>query len=87
MTKIWFKEKNYGYGWYPSTWQGWSVLALYLLDFALIMLRADKTSNSTNDTLIGVFIPIIIITIILLVICYLKGETPHWNWGNKKRRK
>lgn len=23
--KLWFKAKNYGWGWYPVTWEGWTV--------------------------------------------------------------
>ncbi len=28
--KYWFKAKNYGWGWYPATWQGWLILAGFI---------------------------------------------------------
>jgi len=26
----WFRKKTIGYGWTPSTWQGWGVIALLM---------------------------------------------------------
>ena len=30
--RYWFPAKRYGWGWsFPTTWQGWLVMALYLI--------------------------------------------------------
>ena len=29
--KLWFKAKNYGWGWYPASREGWLVTGAYLL--------------------------------------------------------
>jgi len=81
MTKIWFKAKRYGWGWYPSTWQGWIVLLAFILAEIFSFNKIDSVSHSVSDTLIN-FIPLTIILIIILIaVCYLKGEKPRWRWG------
>jgi len=83
--KLWFKRKRYGWGWPPSTWQGWLVIAVYT---ALVcgypaVFGADKNSFS-----MPVFIVITcLLTAGLFFICIKKGEKPHWTWGDDDRRK
>jgi len=82
--KLWFKAKNYGWGWYPITWEGWLVTIIFIL---FITFRANKVSQmfDTNSSFIfRYFFEILFSIIPLLVICYLKGERPSWRWGNKK---
>lgn len=80
---LWFKSKLYGWGWMPVRWQGWAVVGVYLLAIIKIFLAIDATSHSNSDTLIAFSLPFIILTTILIVICYVKGEWPHWQWGEK----
>lgn len=68
---LWFKRKLYGWGWTPAKWQGWLIIALYILIIIFSVYRED-------------FITIIIATILLIYICYKKGEKPRWQWGIKK---
>lgn len=85
MKRYWFKAKRYGWGWYPGSWQGWLVLGIYLLLVFLDFHRIDSQSHSVSDVLIN-FIPnSFILTILLIVICYLTGEKPGWRWGDKKK--
>lgn len=79
--KLWFKAKRYGWGWTPSSWQGWLVLVVYLAAACSVFRYTDMTSHSGSDTLIGFFLPFIGLTTLLLVVCYLKGEKPGWHWG------
>lgn len=81
---LWFKRKLYGYGWTPARWQGWAVIAVYLVLVVKVFLRADSTSHSNSDTLINFAIPFIIFTLALIIICRVKGETPRWQWGEVK---
>jgi hypothetical protein len=81
MEKLWFKAKRYGWGWYPCSWQGWLVLALYVLFLVLVGKSIDSASHSVSDTLIGVLIPFLLLTGILLDICWKTGERPRWRWG------
>ena len=80
----WFKRKLYGWGWTPVRWQGWAVIALYLISLWYFFLRADAVAHSGSDTLYGFTVPVIIATAVLIGICYAKGEKPRWQWGVPK---
>jgi hypothetical protein len=75
----WFPAKRYGWGWgLPSSWQGWLVIAGYVallvLGFALFP-PASRTAE---------FIAYVVaLTVVLIVICWFKGEPPRWRWGNE----
>ncbi|MCX6748167.1 MAG: hypothetical protein NT076_01035 [Candidatus Pacearchaeota archaeon] len=71
----WFKRKLYGWGWVPSRWQGWLVLLIWAILFTLSLVMIEE-----NDHEIGKNFAVII-TVILIWICYKKGEKPRWSWG------
>jgi hypothetical protein len=79
----WFKAKLYGWGWTPARWQGWLVIAIYLvLIFAVSSQVEEQASNAS--IFINFLLPITLLTTSLLMICYATGEKPGWRWGNKK---
>lgn len=82
--KLWFKAKNYGWGWRPVTWQGWLIVGAYSFIIAFFFAKIAKNSNSTGDILMKTTFPFIFITGLLFWICYKTGEKPSWRWGNKK---
>lgn len=84
MKKLWFKRKYYGWGWRPSSWEGWLVLLVYVLALRKVFIVRDRLSHSGSDTIIGITLPVIVLTIILILICYIKGEKPKWQWGKQK---
>ncbi len=85
MKSYWFRAKRYGWGWYPSTWQGWTVILLYVAILLFLFLTLDSQLRSPVET-VKQFFPIeLILTTILVLICYLKGERPTWRWGDKKK--
>lgn len=77
----WFKRKLYGWGWTPARWQGWLVIAVYLVAVLLFALTIDKNSP-TREIVFTSVLPILILTITLIRICYKKGEKPRWQWGD-----
>ena len=79
--KLWFKAKTYGWGWYPCTWQGWLVILLWVIIFSTGLTVFEK--YFTESEIIYYFIFVTISVLILLYICYKKGEKPGWRWGNK----
>lgn len=82
----WFKAKLYGWGWTPVTWQGWATLLLFILLIVLNFLRIDANSHSVSDTL-ATFVPeTFLLTLLLLLVCYAKGEKPRWQWGLPKEK-
>jgi hypothetical protein len=83
MNKIWFKRKRYGWGWYPVSWQGWVVVLVYAGILSKFFIFYNIKDHSVSDFLINMSVPFIILSSILIIICYKKGETPKWQWGNK----
>lgn len=80
--KLWFKAKEYGWGWQPSSWEGWFVLAGYCALSIENFFRIDATSHSISDTVITFVPQTIFLTAFLILICYWKGEKPRWRWGH-----
>ncbi len=83
MKKLWFKRKWYGWGWYPATWEGWVVMWSYVALVFLFSLTIDENS-SPKEVMFTFFLPITLLTITLLRICYKTGESPRWQWGRPK---
>ncbi len=81
-TFLWFKRKRYGWGWTPATKEGWLVLLVYAGLVGLISSRLGSV-QSEQEVLSRVVGPILIISILLVVICYKTGEAPRWQWGEK----
>ena len=83
--KLWFKAKDYGWGWQPSSWQGWLVLVLYILFNVKVFWGIEDSRLYTDSVAMVKFIlPMILSTVVLIIVCYLKGEKPEWRWGKKK---
>ena len=74
----WFKRKLYGWGWTPVTWQGWLIIALYVIFLVIILERPNIEAYSQSQVLVNLVLPFIIGTGILFIICYKKGEKPKW---------
>ena len=83
VKKFWFKAKNYGWGWMPSSWQGWLVLVMYFIFNIRVFRSIDSLSHSNSDTLMNFSLPFFLSTVILVIICYVTGEKPEWRWGKK----
>ena len=81
--KKWFQRKAYGWGWVPATWQGWMVIGFYGVFLVWDFIRLDAVSHSTSDTVRPYVIDAIGAAIILIIICFVTGETPRWQWGEK----
>jgi uncharacterized membrane protein YhaH (DUF805 family) len=81
MKKLWFVRKRYGWGWTPSSWEGWVVLLVWLILFVSLVKKIQPGEVLTE------MIFIIILTSLLLLICYIQGEKPKWQWGNEKSSK
>ncbi len=83
MKKRWFKRKVYGWGWYPATWQGWLVLGLYAAIMFTLASTVDESSPG-REVFFMLVLPFVLLTAALIRICYKTGETPRFQWGEKK---
>lgn len=84
----WFKRKLYGWGWTPVKWQGWLVILIYVALISTIAFMREESIPGNPDSGSNFLIfalPIILLTALLIFICYKKGEKPRWQWGLTKR--
>ncbi len=73
----WFPAKRYGWGWgLPSRWQGWVVLAAFI---ALVAAGGFIFPPARGA---GFYLGYVtILTLVLIAVCWAKGEPPRWRWG------
>lgn len=76
----WFKAKLYGWGWTPVTWQGWLIIAAYVFAVLGFTLTID-TNSPPREVFFTFLIPVTLLTVVLIRVCYRTGEKPHWMWG------
>ena len=85
MKKLWFKRKIYGWGWYPVTWEGWVVILVYMGAVFGFAATIDEQSPP-RELVFTFFLPITLLTITLIRICYATGEKPRWQWGDRDKK-
>ena len=80
MKKLWFRAKYWGWGWYPVSWEGWLTILAFV---ALMIGNAFRLHVShTNHVHLGEFlVETAILVVILITICWWKGERLGWRWG------
>lgn len=71
----WFRRKLYGYGSTPAHLPGCLTLALVCL--FLNKVEEIRTLREINKKII---IPLVLLTVLLIFVSYLKGEPPLWQW-------
>jgi hypothetical protein len=79
---LWFKKKTYGWGWTPSTWQGWSVIGVYVATLSLTawFVRTGFLQWTSTQLTIALLAE----SAVLVSISYAKGEKPSWSWGRSQ---
>ena len=80
----WFKRRIYGWGWIPVKWQGWIVIAIFLL--LIIWACLGVNDNSTNGEVTWFFVKIFLIVAGLIFVCFKTGEKPGWQWGLTEKK-
>ncbi len=75
---LWFKAKQYGYGWYPATWQGWLAMLVWVLMFVGAHARWDVERQTAQY-----FADVFASTAALLLLCWYTGEKARWRWGGR----
>ena len=82
--KYWSKRKRYGWGWTPVTWQGWTMVFVWLiivLGSSFILSGSAKNEMSPEG---WVYLSIVFLsTIPLILLSYKTGPKPRWRWGKK----
>jgi uncharacterized membrane protein YhaH (DUF805 family) len=74
----WFPAKRFGWGWgVPTRWQGWAVVSLYIA-----LLGLGGWLFPPERDLASFFVVVMLLTVMLVVTCWIKGEPPEWRWGD-----
>lgn len=85
--KYWFKRKRFGWGWIPTTWQGWLVIVVWLIFILYLSKLFEAGKNSTAETEMAIiFVSLVFLSVIpLVLIACLRGPKPKWRWGKSKK--
>ncbi len=70
MGKMWFRQRSYGWGWFPITIEGWISVIVFIIA-AIYFARTDNAF---------MIFPLIAG---LIILGYLKGPKPKWHWGKR----
>jgi hypothetical protein len=82
MPKYWFRQKSFGYGATPNTWQGWTMtLAGVALIFAVV-IEAQQIPDPHTSKLVALS-GVAIIAVAMSAIAYIKTEGG-WRWRSGK---
>jgi hypothetical protein len=76
--RYWFRAKRYGWGWgLPLTWEGWVVFGLWLgiVAAAIPVLHLFRHAGEEFFFIAGM-------VLVLVGVCYWKGEPARWRWGD-----
>lgn len=75
----WFTAKRYGWGWVPSSREGWLVTILFIA--AVIWVAKEGTTSGVSVTYM--IEKLVALAALLIFICWRTGEPPRWRWGGK----
>jgi hypothetical protein len=80
MPRYWFRQKTFGYGATPSTWQGWvlTVVGLVLL-FGVVMFGPAIRDNVLRALWMVTGLAVVLVS--FCAIAYVKTEGG-WRWRN-----
>lgn len=94
---LWFKAKEYGWGWYPASWQGWAVTAGFAAFYTLSLLgflawagAATEAKAELKTVTLGIleYLALLVLaTYTLIRTCIRFGESPRWRWGKKNEER
>lgn len=82
--KYLMKRRRYGWGWIPTSWQGWLFLVLQL---SVIVTTATflpvKPTQPTIAELVRFFLIVGFSITSIILISTVTSPTPKWRWGKK----
>lgn len=79
--KLWFKAKWFGWGWYPSSWEGWLVTMIGTGFYVCSYMYMDLESLTDTQIMIWMVTSISALIFYFMFWGYTKGEKPYWRWG------
>ena len=81
MPRYWFRQKHYGFGATPNTWEGW----VFVIACALLMVALAFGADFVHDDrqrflLIAIGLPVVLVPFVLIGHAKTEGGW-RWKWG------
>ena len=84
MTNYRFRQKRFGYGATPTTWQGWLLTVASAAAAVAIIIAAEfQPDNTTRFLLIAIGLPLVLVPTVLIARAKTEGGW-RWNWGKRE---
>ena len=77
----WFRNKVWGWGWVPATWEGWATLAVFIAGLGVLIVSFANILQPTDTDTHWFIGKVFALVIALLIVTYWTGEPPSWQWG------
>jgi hypothetical protein len=80
MPKYWFRQKTFGYGATPTTWQGWVLTFVSLAAlFGVVMFGPAIRDNVLRVLWMVLGIPLVLVPTVMVIHAKTEGG---WRWRN-----
>jgi hypothetical protein len=80
MSRYWFRQKRFGYGATPNSWQGW-LLTLLSVALALgVVVAANFMHDAARLFVLAVGLPLVLVPTVLVSHAKTEGGW-RWRWG------
>lgn len=82
MSRYWFKQKRFGFGSVPVTWEGWTLTGVYVLTLVALSYWLTEGARADDPRLLTFSVLAGGATLIFLVISWRTTEGGwRWRWG------
>ena len=78
MARYWFRQKSFGYGATPNTWQGWILTLVGLVLILCVVWEVQQINDRLMQTLVALA-GIAAVGIPMSIIAWIKTEGG-WRW-------
>ncbi len=80
----WFKQKRYGFGASPSSWQGWALTIGYIAIVAALSVWMGAEEGQVASRALPFIAIVLALTIVFVGIAWRTTEGGwRWRWGEK----
>ena len=83
--KYWFRNRRYGWGYTPVTWEGWlSLIVLIGAQFALFSTIMPAIREQSTAVHVAAVAAIVVADLFVIAwVARTHGPSPRWRWGKK----
>ena len=84
MDKLWFRARDYGWGWTPVSIEGWLVMLAFVAAIAggvWWFMSSLRSGADPQTTTILFLLWVAAAVAALIAVAWATGERPHWRWG------